>query len=94
MREWKVLIIGTLGTCFAVVAACGPREWEDGGELGDTTGSWSLAGTQSTSFQDGVLPSTHRAGGLAAGRRDGGIHRVAQRAGAGGGAAVGGHAPQ
>jgi hypothetical protein len=55
MRSWKISVVAALVTLFSWVVGCGQ-------EAPFSTSAQELAGTQSTSFQDGVFPSSGYAG--------------------------------
>lgn len=63
MRGWMVPVTGALAACFLLAAGCGQDGFDGNGtESGFSIGAWELTGAQSTSFQDGVSPSSSYAG--------------------------------
>ncbi|WP_257453791.1 DUF3616 domain-containing protein [Archangium lipolyticum] len=63
MRGLKAPVLGAMAVGFLLAAGCEPRESDESGEeSGFSTDTQALLGTQSTSFQDGVSPSSSYAG--------------------------------
>ncbi|WNG50992.1 DUF3616 domain-containing protein [Archangium minus] len=63
MRRWMGPVVGALTACFLLAAGCGQEEFDGiDTEFGRSIGAWELTGAQSTSFQDGVSPSSSYAG--------------------------------
>ncbi|WP_224245491.1 DUF3616 domain-containing protein [Hyalangium gracile] len=62
MRGW-ISLLGMVALGFLLAQGCGQEPWEERDALREGgLGSQALAGAQSTSFQDGLLPSSSYAG--------------------------------
>jgi hypothetical protein len=51
MRSWKIPLVASLATLLSLTAGCGQ-------EAPFSSSAQELTGTQSTSFQDGVFPTS------------------------------------